>query len=181
MPVLKASIALSVILGFAVTVGCRMCASPYDNTGPVISSDDCGRCRSSGRAGSAFAQAIQEQDQGVATVTGRATMKGQEEGENVGKTAAAGARVFQPRHLGRPLTREDIDPFVRLGIPPENILSVTDRPLEETIDENQHPASQSLASGAKKEPKPLPSEKGESGTTTAGWVRLGERTSATLR
>jgi len=101
--------------------------------------------------------------------------------ENVEQPTVARAKVFQSRQLGRPLTREDVDPFVRLGIPPENIVSVTDRPLEPTVDENPQPVPDSLASGSAKAPKPLLSEKEKDVATTAGWVRLGERTSATLR
>ena len=97
------------------------------------------------------------------------------------QTTVVRSKVVQPRQLGRPLTREDVDPFVRLGIPPENIVSVTDRPLDQAIDDNPQPAPHSVASGATKEPKPLPSQQARDGAAMTGWVRLGERTPATLR
>jgi len=51
----KAFILLSAIFGLATIIGCRMCASPHDSCGPVVSAGFSGRGCTSARAGSAFA------------------------------------------------------------------------------------------------------------------------------
>jgi hypothetical protein len=47
--------AWAVVVLLATTAGCRMCASPYDYCGPVLTGDACGPCAPGARACSILA------------------------------------------------------------------------------------------------------------------------------
>lgn len=178
MRTIKAFIVFSTILGLVAPVGCRMCASPHDSCGPVISGGGrSGEC-SSARAGSAFA-ATRYSEQTNEEVPGY-TFVPHVLGSDSEQVTVSPSRGPLPRYPHRPLTREDLDPFLKLGIPAENIISVTDRPADETVAQETSPSPQASARVDSKEPKPLGAANQEV-ATSAGWTRIGERTSATRR
>ena len=174
MGILRATITLTAIAGFALSLGCRMCASPHDYSGPVVSGGGQCDCYRSQRAGSAFAGVVEETHEVLASASQNKTH------HSVARSLSP-ATEYDSTKLGRPLTRADIDPFVRLGIPPENILSVTDRPIEEDLTKQDQATPNALTSDKEKQPKLLSSLEKEENPMSAGWVRLGNRTSAVTR
>ncbi|MGB4726059.1 MAG: hypothetical protein WBH86_01510 [Thermogutta sp.] len=175
----KAFILLSAIFGLATIIGCRMCASPHDSCGPVVSAGFSGRGCTSARAGSAFAVTAysdhtDENSPGYASAPHVV-------GLDSDRRTVSSSKGPLPRSPHRPLTPEDIDPFVKLGIPPENILSVTDRPADEPIAQETSPSPQTLVHADPKQPKAPATNADRESVTSAGWTRIGERTSGTLR
>jgi len=180
MGILRATMTLTVIAGFALSLGCRMCASPHDYSGPVVSGGGQCDCYRSQRAGSAFAGVVEESQEVLASAQDNPSASQNKTHHSVARSLSP-ATEYDSTKLGRPLTRADIDPFVRLGIPPENILSVTDRPIEEDLPKQDQLTPQSPTSDAEKQPKLLSSLEKEESPTSTGWVRLGNRTSAVTR
>lgn len=180
MEILRATITLTAIAGFAVTFGCRMCASPHDYSGPVVSGGRQCNCYHSERAGSAFAAVAGESHEVLASAPDVPSASHTKTYHPVARSSSFDVDADSTK-LGRPLTRADIDPFVRLGIPAENILSVTDRPIEEDLTRQDQATPNALTSDKEKQPKLLSSLEREENPTSTGWVRLGSRTSAVTR
>ncbi len=178
MRTIKVFIVFSTILGLVATFGCRMCASPHDCCGPVISGGACSGSGSSARAGSAFAATMYSEQ--THEETPGYTFAPHVVGSDSERVTVSPSKGTLPRYPHRPLMREDLDPFLRLGIPAENIISVTDRPADEPVAQETSPSPQALARIDSKEPKPLAAAKQEV-ATSAGWTRIGDRTSATRR
>lgn len=162
--------------------GCRMCSSPFDGCGPVM---DGGRptCQPGYRAGSILGpqmpavpprHAIQEANP---LVRKRPDLPSAP--RIAGSTRQSPSHLPEQTLLGPPLTLQEMEPFVELGIPPENIISVTDRPLSE-VEQSAvaaEPPEERRSSPEKTEiagHKSLSSTRSPNPTPSAdGWIRLG--------
>lgn len=181
MEVLRAPLSLVMVTGLAVAFGCRMCAGPHDYTGPVMSPPGQGRSRSSLRAGSAFV-GVAPEGQGVLAAAVAPSNPTPHKTSHSVRVSSPLVRGKKSAEYGRPLTPEDLDPFIKLGIPAENILSVTDRPLVEVVESQPTVAADALTATAEKQPKRLSAWEEENGdAANTGWVRLGNRNSTALR
>ncbi|RMG04704.1 MAG: hypothetical protein D6741_00610 [Planctomycetota bacterium] len=107
--------------------GCRMCASPFDYTGPTELNAQCSQCgsqsgHSRARAGSAFAPA-----DAVIEQTGAEEVIIEQSGDDVPLDMQAqgsvGTRVFSAQA-----------PEIDFGVPPEHIISITDRRADEPAE-----------------------------------------------
>lgn len=139
--------------------GCRMCASPYDNCDPTFlgrsGQGDCQSCfPSAPRAGSAIAPALHdalltssETPTDVPIVADDASpVESLVERTEERSMLSAGS----PARLPSPYARS-IEPVIDFGIPPENIISITDRKLDEAPAVESSPEPTSLSS-----PAPVP-------------------------
>lgn len=164
----------------SVLVGCRMCASPYDTAGPVLSHNKCPSCNQKARAGSIFSSAMRPERNGQELAADEAGVLAPSV-----PTPPRGYANDRPRRVGTPLSRSEIDPFVELGIPPENIISVTDRPLEteDTLasQDNQvdDQAVDRIAETPRKSAVQVASRSSSASSQTSGddlgWTRMGAR------
>ncbi|GEM_PF-781023 len=177
--------------------GCRMCSSPYDYCGPTFlghsDGSDCHSCSPvAGRAGSAIAPS---QDL-LMTADETSGASGDVE-ETVSEEDTATASEFRPApaadyttHLRSPYTITH-EPVIDFGVPPENIISITDRkleapPTESTTapkDASVYPATNALATQAEAsapatqaEGRPL-AGRGvpDQGSSDGGWTACGNR------
>lgn len=136
---MHAKVWLYVLATLIFLTGCRMCASPYDYCGPTLSGRpeqaDCVSCSPlAPRAGSAVAPAPDE-----------TLLSYSNDPSDVPVVSDAATPFATPdeRFEDRPSLSSDLparrpSPFVRstepvidFGIPPENIISITDRKLED--------------------------------------------------
>ncbi|MGQ9506134.1 MAG: hypothetical protein ACUVQG_13255 [Thermogutta sp.] len=180
MEMLKPPLSLLIVIGLGVAFGCRMCASPHDYTGPVMSPPEQGRSCSSLRAGSAFV-GVAAEEQGVLAAAPAPSGPTPNRFSRSVRVTSPPVRGTKSAEYGRPLTPEDLDPFIKLGIPPENILSVTDRPLDEVVENQPTIAADGVTATTEKQPKRLSSVEKNGDTANTGWVRLGNRSSTALR
>lgn len=133
--------------------GCRMCASPYDYCGPTFlgrsGEGDCQSCSPSApRAGSAIAPAFDDvlltssdTPTDVPIVADDASpVESFVERREERSTLSADSPVRLP-----PPYAQSIEPVIDFGIPPENIISITDRKLDEApvLDSSPEPTSPS--------------------------------------
>ena len=147
---MQAKVWLYILATLIFLTGCRMCASPYDYCGPTLSGhsgpSDCVSCSPlAPRAGSA-----------VAPVPDDALLTSSNEPSDVpvvsdevipfetpGKRAEARPRLYTdlPGKLPAPYARST-EPVIDFGIPPENIISITDRKLEDApvLDSSPSPS-----------------------------------------
>ncbi len=145
---MQAKVWLYVLATLIFLTGCRMCASPYDYCGPTLSGRpgqaDCVSCSPlAPRAGSAVAPAPDE------TLL---TYANDSSDVPLASDSAAPLETPDQRLEDRPRLSGDLparlpSPFVRssepvidFGIPPENIISITDRKLEDTPEVDAAPS-----------------------------------------
>lgn len=170
--------------------GCRMCSSPFDGCGPVVGEGP-SACHPGYRAGSILGPKVPPALAESTPQNADSIVRKRSESHGAQRMMGA-ARPNLPHSeeetlLGPPLTLHEIEPFVELGIPPENIISVTDRPLSE-----REPPG--VASKSPVDPAPLPEEteiadqKSPPAPRTAisspaadGWTRLGSRSGSPRR
>lgn len=133
--------------------GCRMCASPYDYCGPTFlgrsGEGDCQSCSPlAPRAGSSIAPAFDHAlltssdtatDLPIVVDDSRAVAPFLTQGEERSTLSAD-----SPVRLPPPYARS-IEPVIDFGIPPENIISITDRQLDEApvLESSPDPTSPS--------------------------------------
>ncbi|MGB9687921.1 hypothetical protein [Thermogutta sp.] len=170
-------------VGLVTLLGCRMCCSPYDQAGPVLREDGRPTPSSHYRAGSILQRQPPVSHPEAASISssrhpGHARKIYPKKNTSVSVQAATSERIPEP--LGKPLTREEMEPFIDLGIPPENIISIEDRPLSEVKDRPE--ADSQLASapsnGQQERSISVPKALMPSGSQPSqdGWTRLGSRT-----
>jgi len=172
-----------VAAGLVTMLGCRMCCSPYDEAGPVL--DEHGRPIASShyRAGSILQARPPVSHSAAGGLSPSSHLVHVDEGypkKITGVSTQDATSETIPEVTGRPLTREEMEPFIELGIPPENIISIEDRPLSE-VQNTPHGHSEvaSAASGDQREhasPAPKPLVPSGSQPSQDGWTRLGSRT-----
>ncbi|GAB4140198.1 MAG: hypothetical protein Kow0040_28600 [Thermogutta sp.] len=132
--------------------GCRMCASPYDYCGPTFlgraGEGGCNSCSPvAPRAGSAVAPVS---DDVLLSASGTATDAPVVEDPSLPFEPEENRPLLstdRPVKLSPPYARS-IEPVIDFGVPPENIISITDRKLEDAPDlgSSPSPAAPSSAS-----------------------------------
>ncbi len=174
--------------GFVTLLGCRMCCSPYDEAGPVLNEHGRPIASSRYRAGSILQTQPSVSPAVKAGISpsnrlGHTQKSYPKKVTGVGVQTATSERI--PETMGKPLTREEMEPFIDLGIPPENIISIEDRPLSEvqsTLSAESEVAS-SIPRDRREPANPAPKPLVSSGSQPNhdGWIRLGSRTGTTLK
>lgn len=167
--------------------GCRMCCNTYDHCGPVVRGGQ-PVCHARDRAGSVLStshvhpEITEEMPGPVTSVRPSSDRLGTRQ---VAASQSPSRSRLETAPLGPPLKAEDIDPFVRLGIPPENIIAVEDRALSE-VDDTSPASEPAAAARVATSPRPLvqpasTSRPGAVSSSSDGWTRLGDRGQTTLR
>ncbi|GAB6166554.1 hypothetical protein JCM19992_25540 [Thermostilla marina] len=125
------------LLALVGLTGCRMCASPYDYTGPTEMHAQCTQCgsqagHSRSRAGSAFAPADAMVEQTASEEIIIEESQGEVPLDMQARSPLPGRVVPTPR-----LQAPEID----FGVPPEHIISITDRRVDEPTESSDSAAT----------------------------------------
>ncbi|NMC21476.1 MAG: hypothetical protein GYA33_13775 [Thermogutta sp.] len=149
---------LYILAALILLSGCRMCASPYDYCGPTFlgrsGEGDCASCSPRApRAGSAVAPVpddtlLSSSDDPTEDLTEDLIVT---EDAIPFETSVEQAEDHLMRYTDRPAKlpspyARSIEPVIDFGVPPENIISITDRKLEDAAVADSSPSSAAPAS-----------------------------------